>query len=80
MASVPDSRPDPAVHRLPIPEIVKYLVGLIGRKLTAYVGGVRDVRAADRWINGSELHCDAEQRLGLPPSLSGYSPKEKIPA
>jgi|GEM_PF-3925095 len=50
-ATVPASRPDLAAHcqtlRLPIPEIVKQLVGLIGRKLTAYVGGVRDVRAVD---------------------------------
>jgi hypothetical protein len=67
MATVPASRPDLAAHRealrLPIPEIVKQLVGLIGRKLTAYVGGVRDVRAVDRWMNGSELYGDAEQRL-----------------
>jgi hypothetical protein len=43
MATIPASRPDLAGHRealrLPIPEIVKQLVGLIGRKLTAYVGG-----------------------------------------
>jgi hypothetical protein len=67
MATVPASRPDLAAHRealrLPIPEIVKQLVGLIGRKLTASVGGVRDVRAVDRWMNGSELYRDAEQRL-----------------
>jgi len=64
MATVPASRPDLAAHRealrLPISEIVKQLVG---RKLTAYVGGVRDVRAVDRWKNGSELYGDAEQRL-----------------
>ena len=67
MATVSVSRPDLAAHRealrLPIPEIVKQLVSLIGRKLTAYVGGVRDVRAVDRWMNGSELYGDAEQRL-----------------
>jgi len=67
VATVPASRPDLAAHRealrLPIPEIVKQLVGLIGRKLTAYVGGVRDVRTVDRWMNGSELYGDAEQRL-----------------
>ena len=67
MATVPASRPDLAAHRealrLPIPEIVKQLIGLIGRKLTAYVGGVRDVRAVDRWMSGSELYGDAEQRL-----------------
>ena len=50
-------------HKSPIPEIVKQLIGIIGRKLTAYVGGVRDVRAVDRWIKGGELHGDAEERL-----------------
>jgi hypothetical protein len=41
MATVPASLPDLEAHRevlrFPIPEIVKQLVGLIGRKLTAYV-------------------------------------------
>ncbi|MGB6871304.1 MAG: RES family NAD+ phosphorylase [Acidobacteriaceae bacterium] len=50
-------------HKPPIPEIVKQLVGIIGRKLTAYVGGVRDVRAVDRWMKGGEIYGDAEQRL-----------------
>ena len=50
-------------HKPPIPEIVKQLVGIIGRKLTAYVGGVRDVRAVDRWMKGGEVYGDAEQRL-----------------
>ncbi len=67
MAIVPASRPDLAALRealrLPIPEIVEQLVSLIGRKLTAYVGGVRDVRSVDRWVKGSELHGDAEPRL-----------------
>ena len=67
MTSVPASRPDRAASReelcLPVSEIVKYLVGLIGRKLTAYVGVARNVRAVDRWMNGSELHGDSEQRL-----------------
>jgi hypothetical protein len=42
---------------------VRQLVSLIGRNLTTYVGGVRNVRAVDRWMNGSELYGDAEQRL-----------------
>ncbi|MGB7354090.1 MAG: DUF2384 domain-containing protein, partial [Acidobacteriaceae bacterium] len=42
---------------------VKQLVGIIGRKLTAYVGGVRDVRAVDRWLKGGAVYGDAEQRL-----------------
>ena len=67
MAIATISRPDLAAHRealrLSIPDIVAKLVELIGRKLTAYVGGVRDVRAVDRWTNGGELYKDAEQRL-----------------
>ena len=50
-------------HKSPMPEIVRQLVGAIGRKLTAYIGGVRDVRAVDRWMKGGELYGDAEQRL-----------------
>jgi hypothetical protein len=57
MSTVPASRPDLPAHRealrLPIPEIVKQLVGVIDRKLTAYVGGVRGVRAIDRWMKGA---------------------------
>ena len=34
-------------------------------KLTAYVGGVRDMRAVHRWMKGSDLYGDAEQRLRL---------------
>ena len=50
-------------HKSTIPEIVKQLVSIIGRKLTGYVGGVRDVRAVDRWMKGGEVYGDAEQRL-----------------
>jgi hypothetical protein len=52
-------------HKRPMPEIVKQLVGIIGRKLTAYVGGVRDVRAVDRWLKGGAVYGDAEQRLRI---------------
>jgi hypothetical protein len=38
-------------------------VELIGRKLTAYIGGVKDVRAVDRWMAGGEIYRDAEVRL-----------------
>jgi hypothetical protein len=64
-ASIP--RPDLSAHRealrLPVAVLTGKLVGMIGRKLTAYVGGVRDVRAVDRWMNGSDLYGDAEARL-----------------
>jgi len=44
-------RPDSFAHheslRLPASAVVQKLVEIIGRKLTAYVGGVKDARAVD---------------------------------
>jgi hypothetical protein len=60
-------RPDLAAHRealtLPWPEVVKHLTEVLGRKLTAYVAGVKDVRGLDRWINGTEPYGDVGERL-----------------
>jgi hypothetical protein len=62
-------RPDLAAHRealsLPWPELIKRLIDVLGRKLTAYVGGVKDVRALDRWMEGSEPYGDKVARLRL---------------
>jgi hypothetical protein len=44
---------------------VSLLADSIGRKLTAYVAGVKDVRALDRWIEGRESYGEAETRLRL---------------
>lgn len=67
MATLSPPRPDLNAHglalRLPTGELVQKLVDVIGRKLTAYIGGVKDVRAVDRWIEGREMYGDAEQRL-----------------
>lgn len=67
MATVTAPRPDLDSYReslrLSTKEIAAQLVSLIGRKLTAYVGGVRDVRAVDRWMEGREVYGDGEQRL-----------------
>ena len=56
--SDPPGRPDLAAYRravtLPWSELVGSVVATLGRKLTAYVAGVRDVRALDRWIAGIE--------------------------
>jgi hypothetical protein len=61
------SRPDLAAHReataLPFPKLVQDLTRSIGRKLTAYIAGVKDVRALDRWIEGAAPYKDAEERL-----------------
>ena len=60
-------RPDLFAHRealrLPASKVVEKLVEIVGRKLTAYIGGVKDARAVDRWIAGGEIYGDAESRL-----------------
>jgi len=60
-------KPDRSAHRealrLPASKIVERLVEIVGRKLTAYIGGVKDVRAVDRWIAGGAIYGDAESRL-----------------
>lgn len=62
-------RPDLRAHReassLPFPELVRKLTAIIGKKLTAYIGSVSDVRAVDRWIGGSEPYNSVEARLRL---------------
>jgi hypothetical protein len=44
-------------------DIVAHLAEIIGRKLTAYIAGVDDVRSVDRWIQGSNAYGNAEERL-----------------
>ena len=66
MKSVP--RPDLATHdyvvRLPIDVAVKELAGHLGRKLTAYIAGVKDVRSVDDWASGARSPNDPlPQRL-----------------
>ena len=67
MATASQPRPDLFAHRetlrLPATAVVAKLVEIIGRKLTAYIGGVKDARAVDRWIVGGEIYGDAESRL-----------------
>jgi hypothetical protein len=67
MGTISPPRPELSAHeralRLSTSELVQQMVDVIGRKLTAYIGGVKDVRAVDRWIAGSEIYGDAEQRL-----------------
>jgi hypothetical protein len=63
-------RPDLAAYRrsvqAPFPEIVKDLAEILGKKLTAYVGGVKDTRVVERWIHdGVDPYRDAEPRIRL---------------
>ena len=62
-------RPGLQAHReslnLNSPDLVSRLADAIGRKLIAYVAGVKDVRAVDRWIGGAQPYGDVESRLRL---------------
>ncbi len=53
MGVISPARPDLAAHReatsLPFSKLVQELVAVIGKKLTAYIAGVKDVRALDRY-------------------------------
>ena len=66
-ATASQPRPDLFAHRealrLPAAAVVAKLVEIVGRKLTAYIGGVKDARAVDRWIAGGEIYGNAEPRL-----------------
>ena len=61
------SPPDLAAHReattAPFPRRVQALVAVIGKKLTAYIAGVKDVRAIDRWMDEAAPYKSAEERL-----------------
>src|ERR1035438_135607 len=61
------ARVDLAAHReattAPFPRLVGELVAVIGNKLTAYIAGVKDVRAIDRWMGEAVPYKSAEERL-----------------
>jgi hypothetical protein len=67
VTALPRSLPDLAAHReataTAFPKLVGELTDIVGKKLTAYIAGVKDVRALDRWIEGAEPYKNAEQRL-----------------
>ncbi len=50
---------------LPTPALVENLVEILGRKLTAYIGNVKDTRLVDAWMKGSKPYKAAEERLRL---------------
>lgn len=69
MATQVLSRPDVLAFqdalRYSTPQVVGELVATLGRKLTAYVGGVKDTRALERWMEGGQIYGDIEPRLRL---------------
>jgi hypothetical protein len=62
-------RPDLEAHRkatqADFPTVVRSLVPLIGRKLTAYIASIKDARAIDRWMDHATPQKDVEARLRL---------------
>jgi hypothetical protein len=84
MAVMAMPRPDLAAHReslrLPTTEIVNRLVAMLGRKLTAYIGKVKDVRAVDRWMAGGEIYGDAEERLRFAYQVARTLREQETPA
>jgi hypothetical protein len=48
---------------LPFLEITQQLSQILGRKLTAYVGGAHAVRDVDQWIEGAMPDDEAQKRL-----------------
>jgi len=67
MSVISPARPDLAAHReattAPFSRLVQELVAVIGKKLTAYIAGVKDVRAIDRWMDEAAPYKSAEERL-----------------
>lgn len=88
MATKALPRPGLQAHReslsLKFSDLVSRLADAIGRKLIAYVAGVRDVRAVERWMAGGQPYGDAEARLRLTfqvvRTLLEHDPREVVQA
>jgi hypothetical protein len=69
MAVLTPPRPDLLAYReattLEFPKLVTELTGIVGKKLTAYIASMKDARAVDRWMAGSESYKGVEERLRL---------------
>lgn len=69
MAVLTSPRPDLLAYReattLEFPKLIEELTKIIGKKLTAYIASVKDTRAIERWMAGSESYKGVEERLRL---------------
>jgi hypothetical protein len=83
------ARPDLPAHaeamRLSLPDLVARLRGLLGLRLVAYVGGVRETRAVNQWAEGSrEPDSGTQRRLRdtfvIAQTLSQTEPPEVLQA
>src|SRR3989442_12980476 len=89
MAVSPVARPDYAAHiravRSSFPEVVAALREVLGLKLCAYLGSVKETRAVNEWAEGIREPSDAIQRRLLlplpgPGSIGGVCRAEGPPA
>jgi hypothetical protein len=76
MAVSPAARPDYAAHnravRSSFPEVAAALRGILGLKLCAYLGSVKETRAVNEWAEGGREPSEAVQRrLRLAFQLAG---------
>lgn len=66
MTVSPVARPDYAAHvravRSSFPEVVAALREILGLKLCAYLGSVKETRAVNEWAEGDREPSDAVQR------------------
>lgn len=60
-----ESSPPHCSDDLSCGDLVTQLVGAIGRKLTAYIGGAQDIQEVDRWLAGDGINADQESRFRL---------------
>ena len=62
----PAARPDYAAHiravRASFPEVIGALREILGLKLCAYLGSVKETRAVNEWAEGSREPSEAVQR------------------
>jgi hypothetical protein len=70
MAVVPEARPDLAAHeravRAPFAEVAVELRSILGPRLVAYLGAVKETRAVHEWADGRRTPGEAtRQRLRL---------------
>jgi hypothetical protein len=69
MAVSTPSRPDLLAYReattLDFSKLITELTTILGKKLTAYIASVKDTRAIERWMTGSEPYKGVDERLRL---------------
>lgn len=70
MAARATARPDYAAHaravRAGLPEVADALRSILGARLCAYIGSVKETRAVNEWAQGSRMpSSDVQRRLRL---------------